>query len=84
MTKNKATKKDKELQKVKKALAKLRKSMPKGYRDTLAEEFEISTSYIDQIFAGDKKRPDVIEHAIKMAELHKEDLDNQINKIKEL
>lgn len=67
-----------------KELKKLKKMMPKGYRDTLAEEFEISTSYVDQIFRGEKERPDVIERAVAIAELRKQDLDKLAQKIKKL
>ena len=55
-----------------KELQKLKKMMPKGYRQTLADEFEITAGYVDQIFRGDKERTDVIERAIEIAKLHQE------------
>ena len=58
--------------------------MPKGYRGTLAEEFEVSMGYIDQIFSSKKTRSDIIDHAIKIATMHKEFLDGQKAKINEL
>lgn len=68
----------------KEELKKLKTMMPKGYRETLAEEFDISVGYIDQIFRGEKTRIDVIDIAIKLATLHKEYLDDQKSKIEKL
>jgi hypothetical protein len=68
----------------KKELQKLRRMMPKGYRQTLADEFKISAGYIDQILRGDKDRTDVIEYAIKIAKLHQEHLNGLTAQIKKL
>lgn len=68
----------------KKVLQKLRKAMPPKYRDTLAAQFDVTTSYIDQIMRGEKTRHDIIDAAILLAEEHKEYLEAQKLKIKEL
>jgi hypothetical protein len=65
-------------------LKKLKKSMPRGYRNTLAEKFEVTTGYIDQILRGDKTRPDVIDSAIEIAATYKKYLAEQKTKIKKL
>jgi len=67
-----------------KELAKLKKKLPKGYRETLAEQFDVTTGYIDQILRGEKDRLDVIDAAIAIAEVHKEYLAEQKRKIKKL
>lgn len=67
-----------------KELLKLKKKMPKGYRETLAKKFDITVGYIDQIFRGEKERLDVIDAAIGMAEVHKQYLASQKQKIKQL
>lgn len=67
-----------------KELIKLRKKLPKGYRETLSERFDITTGYIDQILRGEKERLDVIDAAIEIAEAHKQYLANQKRKIKQL
>ena len=68
----------------KKELQKLKKLMPKDYRQTLADEFDISTGYVDQIFRATKVRSDVIDQAIKIATMHQEYLKELSNKIKKL
>ncbi|MBL7970086.1 MAG: hypothetical protein JNL03_01090 [Prolixibacteraceae bacterium] len=65
-------------------LKKLKKSMPRGYRDTLSEEFNVTTGYIDQILRGDKTRPDIIDRAIEIAAIYKRYLADQKAKIKKL
>lgn len=67
-----------------KELIKLKKKLPKGYRETLAEQFEITSGYVDQILRGEKDRLDVIDAAIAMAEAHKYYLAEQKRKIKQL
>lgn len=67
-----------------KELLKLKKKMPKGYREKLAEKFGITISYVDKIFSGDKTRSDVIDEAIELATEHKLKLANQKTKIKQL
>lgn len=67
-----------------KELTKLKKKLPKGYRETLAEQFDVTPGYIDQILRGEKDRLDVIDAAIDMAEAHKLYLAEQKRKIKKL
>lgn len=68
----------------KKELRKLKKMMPKGYRDTLADEFEVTTGYVDQIFRGEKLRNDVVDRAVGIAKLHQEYLNGLSAQIKNL
>ena len=68
----------------KKDLAKLRNSMPNGYRDYLAAKFRVSTPTVDRTFRGEGDRHDIIEAAIVMAEDHKRMLDEQASRIKSL
>ncbi len=63
---------------------KLKRKLPKGYRETLAERFGVTTGYIDQILRGEKDRLDVIDAAIAMAESHKQYLAEQKRKINQL
>jgi len=67
-----------------KELLKLKANMPKGYREKLSEKFGITTSYVDQIFRGEKERLDVIDAAIEIAEAHKKYLATQKLKIQKL
>lgn len=67
-----------------KELIKLKNRMPKGYREMLAEQFGITSGYIDQIFRGEKDRIDVIDAAIELATAHKQKLASQKLKIKQL
>lgn len=67
-----------------KEIIKLKRKLPKGYRETLAERFDVTTGYIDQILRGEKDRLDVIDAAIAIAEAHKQYLANQKLKIKKL
>lgn len=67
-----------------KELKKLKKSLPNGHRETLAEQFDITAGYVDQILRGEKIRIDVIDAAIALAESHKQKLTDQKLKIKQL
>lgn len=68
----------------KKQLEKLKKKLPPKYRETLAEKFEITTGYVDQILRGEKERLDVIDAAIELAEKHQQYLAEQKQKIRSL
>jgi len=68
----------------KKTLDKLSKNQPPKFRETLADQFNITVGYIDQIFRGEKIRHDVIDAAIKLAEEHKQYLAEQNTKIEQL
>lgn len=67
-----------------KEFLKLKRNLPKGYRETLAGKFDVTTGYIDQILRGEKQRTDVIDEAIEMATAHKLYLAEQKAKIKKL
>lgn len=68
----------------KKELQKLRKKMPPKYRETLSIKFGVTEGYIDQLLRGDKNNIEIIEEAIKMAQIHQEFLKSQKDKIKKL
>lgn len=68
----------------KKELQKLRKSMPPKYRHTLATQFDVTGGYIDQIFRGEKPNLAIIDAAIELATAHKQYLEEQKLKIREL
>lgn len=65
-------------------LKKLKESMPRKYRETIATTFGISTVYVDKIFRGDATRDDVIDWAIEMAKTYKEHRKTQQTQISEL
>ncbi len=68
----------------KKDLNKLKKSLPKGYRDTLAEKCDCSLSQVDSVLAGTRKSEQVIKTAISLALLYKAEQDEITNQIKSL
>ncbi len=65
-------------------LKKLKESMPRKYRETIATTFGISKVYVDKIFRGEAIRDDVIDWAIDMAQTYKEHRETQQAKIGEL
>jgi hypothetical protein len=67
-----------------KELSKLKKALPRGYRDKLAVKFMVSTVTIDRVLRGAHDRPDIIDGAITLAEEHKEYLASLATKIKSL
>ena len=68
----------------KKELNKLKKSLPKGYRDMLAETCECSTGLVDMVLAGTRKNIQIITAAIDLALSHKVMIEELSEKIKSL
>ncbi len=68
----------------KKELIKLKKSLPKGYRDALAEKFNCSVSTVDMVMVGTRKNIELIKAAIDIAKGHKIEMENLSKEIKEL
>ncbi len=68
----------------KKDLNKLKKSLPKGYRDLIAEKFDCSTGYVDMVLAGTRKNIEVLTAAVSLAQSHKTEMEALTNKIKSL
>jgi len=68
----------------KKDLTKLKQSMPKRYRNKLAQKFGVSESTIDRTFRGIGNHQDIIAEAILMAKENKLVLSKQKKEIKEL
>jgi transcriptional regulator with XRE-family HTH domain len=68
----------------KKELRILRKNLPKGYRDTLARQFNCTASYVDKVLSGTRNNIEMIKAATKMAEDYKAEMDQLSNQIKQL
>jgi len=68
----------------KKELIKLKKSLPKGYRDVLAEKFNCSMSTVDMVLVGTRKNIELIKVAIELAKDHKIEMENLSKEIKGL
>ena len=68
----------------KKELIKLKKSLPKGYRDVLAEKFTCSVSTVDMVLVGTRKNIELIKAAIELAKVHKVEMENLSKEIKQL
>jgi hypothetical protein len=66
----------------KKELEKLRKNLPRGYRDLLASQFNCSTRTVDMVLAGERKNLAIVKSAIEMAIVHKEEMQVLTNQIK--
>lgn len=68
----------------KKELNKLKNSLPRGYRDMIAEQLSCSVTLIDMVFAGNRRNIEIIKVAINIAQTHKEELAELSTKIKDL
>jgi hypothetical protein len=63
-------------------LKRLKKYLPKGYRNTLAEEFEISINTVDKILGGKRNNIQVLQAAAQLAEEHKKNITEFIQQLK--
>ncbi len=66
------------------ALNKLKKSLPKGYRAKLAEKYNCSISYIDNVLNGRTENIDVVQLGLDMIEEIKKEsarIEAEINKL---
>jgi hypothetical protein len=68
----------------KKDLNKLKKSLPKGYRDLIAEKCNCSIGLVDMVLAGTRKNIEVLTVAVNLAQSHKIELEALANQIKSL
>lgn len=68
----------------KKDLNKLKKSLPKGYRDSIAGKCDCSTGLVDMVLAGTRKNIEVLTAAVNMAKFHKSEMEQLANQIKSL
>jgi len=68
----------------KKDLNKLKKSLPKGYRDLIAEKLDCSVSLVDQVLAGTRKNIEIVDAAVNLALSHKAQIEELSNKIKSI
>lgn len=57
-------------------LKKLKSEMPKGYRDLLAQKFEVSVAYVDMIFNGKRQNLKILKFALKIAKNIRETRNN--------
>jgi hypothetical protein len=57
-------------------LKKLKKSLPKGYRSKLAEQFNCSKAFVDMVIAGTRKNTEMIFSAYEIARSHKDQIEN--------
>lgn len=68
----------------KKDLNKLKKSLPKGYRDTLAEKCDCSLSLIDSVLSGTRKNLEILKEAVDLAISYKAETEALSNQIKSI
>ena len=68
----------------KKELNKLKKSLPKGYRDLIAAKCDCSSGLVDIVLSGTRKNIQIITEAIDLALSHKVLIDELSDKIKSL
>jgi hypothetical protein len=65
-------------------LLKLKKNLPKGFRQVLSKEYDVSLQYIDMIFKGVRDNLSIVESALLLAQGHKDkknSLSKSINKL---
>lgn len=63
----------------KRDLQNLRKSLPKGYRQKIAQKVKCVPEYVDMVLRGDRKNLRIVEIALRMVKEHNEKI-NQLNK----
>ena len=68
----------------KKELNKLKKSLPKGYRDLIAEKCDCSIGLVDMVLAGTRKNIQIVDAAVNLALSHKTQIEALSDKIKSL
>lgn len=67
---------------IKKELKVLKQSMPKGYRDILANEHSVTPEYIDMIFRGTRVNLAIVQTATQLAEEHRKEMNSLVMEIK--
>jgi len=67
---------------IKKELKTLKHSMPKGYRDILANEHSVTPEYIDMIFRGTRVNLAIVQTATQLAEEHRKNVYDIVAEIK--
>lgn len=65
-------------------LKKLRKELPKGYREILATAHGITPSHVDSIFNGTRENLEVIKSAVVLAKSYKKEIISLTEEIKSL
>ena len=65
----------------KKQLQKLRKCLPKGFTEIIAEKLDLSIGYVYMVLAGRRKNMQIIRMAVEGAENHKLNIENLVKKI---
>jgi hypothetical protein len=68
----------------KEELTKLREKLPSGYRKTLAEEFNVTTTHIGYVLRGDRNNFRIVESAVALAKNHQQKLKKQSSIINKL
>jgi hypothetical protein len=67
-----------------KELMKLKRNLPKGFRDLAASKLDVSIAYVTMVLSGTRKNNTIIQMAIEYAEIHKQDIHSLKEKIKNL
>jgi len=67
---------------IKKELKVLKQSMPKGYRDILANEHSVTPEYIDMIFRGTRENLAIVQTATRLAEEHRTKMNCIVKELK--
>lgn len=68
----------------KEKLEKLKKNLPKGFRELVAEKLDLSISYVNMVLAGTRKNSEILRLAIEAAIQNKKCTDEMIKQIKKL
>ena len=67
---------------IKKELKTLKHSMPKGYRNILANEHRVTPEYIDMIFRGTRENLAIVQTATQLAEEHRKEMNSLVMELK--
>ncbi len=68
----------------KKQLNKLKKNLPKNYRNTLAEKFNCTTRYINMVISGERENLEIVKQATQMAVQKRAEVEEVLTTIKSL
>ncbi len=68
----------------KRELNRLKKNLPKNYRNTLANKFNCTPRYINMVLAGDRNNLEIIKEATQLAVLQKAEVEEILTIIKSL
>lgn len=68
----------------KKHLNKLKKNLPRDYRNTLSKKFNCTPRYINMVLSGDRENPEIVKEAVQLAVQKKTEVEEVLTIIKSL